>query len=134
MEYMTSIYANIRVPLNWLSCYVYKKGSYVNYALTQIRPTHTHPHPARKNVTLTHTYPHPAKKKSLTHTHPPPAKIKVIPTYTQPKKGHTHLNSAIHLWKRKFFIIHYLIKFIRNSRSPKYNFCIVPSAIFYTFT
>ena len=61
----------------------------------------THPHPptpGQKKVTLTHTHPHPAKK------------------------GHTHLNPAVNLWKRKFFIIHQLIKFIRNSRSPKHNF------------
>ena len=57
-------------------------------------------------------------------------------THTQPKKGDTnrHLPTlsqkrsyppmlAVNLWERKFFVIHQLIKFIRNSRSLKYNFC-----------
>ena len=70
-------------------------------------PTHTQ----LKNITFTHTH---------THTQPK----QVIPTHTQQKKGHTHLNPAVNLWKRKLFI-HWLIKYIRNSRSLKYNFYIV---------
>ena len=89
-------------------------------------PTHTKP----KKVTLTHAHSHPVKKKitppkkvTPIHTHPHPAKEgnthphlptcsqkKVIPTYTSCKS-----------MEKK--IIHKLIKFIRNSRSLKYNFC-----------
>ena len=99
------------------------------------------------NGALTHTLPHLAKKRSHsptpsqkrshsptpTHTqlkkdhnylHPTtPSQKRVTPTHTQPEKGHTDLNLAVNQWKRKFFIIHQLIKFIRNSRSPEYKFC-----------
>ena len=83
-------------------------------------PTHTHLHPptpSQKKVTLTHTHPQPVKKRShspaFTHTQPK----KVTPTHTQPKKGHTHPNSVVNVGKRKFFIIHQVIKFVTNSRS-----------------
>ena len=99
------------------------------------------------NGALTHTLPHLAKKRSHsptpsqkrshsptpTHTqlkkdhnylHPTtPSQKRVTPTHTQPEKGHTDLNLAVNQWKRKFFIIHQLIKFIRNSRSPEYSCC-----------
>ena len=78
------------------------------------------PHPpthSQKRVTPTHIWP----KKG--HIHPHPALKKVIPIHTQPKNGPTHPNPVVKLWKRRSFIIHQLIKFIRNSRSPKYNFC-----------
>ena len=53
---------------------------------------------------------------ALTHTHPHP------PTPSQ-QKGHTHLgHPAVNQQQRKFVIIHWLTKFIRNSGSPKYNF------------
>ena len=90
---------------------------------SQKKVTHTHTQP--KKVTLTHTHPHPVKKR-LYSQHPcTPSQEKVITTHTahtQPKKGHTRLNPAVNLWKKFFFFIHQLIKFIRNSRSPKYNF------------
>ena len=98
---------------------------------TQPRKDHTHPHPAKK---MSHT-PTPSQKKvTLTYNHPYPAKKRSTFIHTQPKKGHTHLtttcqknvhihlNLAVYLWIRKFFIIHQLIKFIRSSISPKYNF------------
>ena len=83
-------------------------SSTVTYTQTEIRHTRPHPPtPSQNRVTLTHTHPLPAKKTvTLTHTHPQPA-----------KKGHTNLNLALNLWKRKFFIIHSLIKFIRNWKS-----------------
>ena len=84
-------------------------------------PTHTQP----KKVTPTHTHWHPAKKRLLTDTHPHPAEKRSptpTPTRSKPKKAHTHPTLAVNLWKRKFFIIHSIIKFIRNSRSPKNNF------------
>ena len=96
----------------------------------KVTTTHTHPHQAKKGhthscpltpsekkdhtppkkVTPIHTHPHPAKKGN-THPHLPTCSQKmVIPTYTSCKS-----------MEKK--IIHKLIKFIRNSRSLKYNFC-----------
>ena len=81
---------------------------------TQPKKSHTHPHPptpSQKKVTITHTHPHPAKKRS----HSP------APTHTQPKKGHTHPNSTVNVGKRKFFVIHQVIEFVRNSRSHQHQ-------------
>ena len=82
--------------------------------------THIHPKPAKKRSHLTtpskksqthliHTHPHSPKPNQKGHNHPHPATS-------------SHLNPDVNLWKRKFLIIHQLIKFFRNSRSPKYNF------------
>ena len=77
-----------------------------------LMPTHTQPkkdHTQPKKVTLIHTHPHPAKKGDA-HPHLPTcSQEKVILTYTSCKS-----------MEKK--IIHKLIKFIRNSRSLKYNF------------
>ena len=75
-----------------------------------LMPTHTQSkkrsHPTKKG----YTHPHPAKEGN-THPHLPTcSQKKVIPTYTSCKS-----------MEKK--IIHKLIKFIRNSRSLKYNFC-----------
>ena len=107
---------------------------------------HTLPHPptpSQKKVTTTHTHPHHAKKVTLTHAHSHPAKKRSHPT----KKGHTHPHpptpsqkrwyppTSAHMQSKKVILtytscksmekksIHKLIKFIRNSRSLKYNFC-----------
>ena len=105
---------------------------------TQPKKSHTHPHPltpSQKMVTLTHTHPQPAKKRSQSptpthtqhkrghnHPHPPTrSQEKVTTTHTQPKKRHTHPNSAVNVGKRKFFVIHQVIKFVRNSRSHQHQ-------------
>ena len=78
-----------------------------------LMPTHTQSkkdHTPPKKATPIHTHPHPAKEGN-THPHLPTcSQKKVIPTYTSCKS-----------MEKK--IIHKLIKFIRNSRSLKYNFC-----------
>ena len=78
-----------------------------------LMPTHTQPkndHTPPKKVTPICTHPHPAKKGN-NHPHLPTCSQKnVIPTYTSCKS-------------KEKKIIHKLIKFIRNSRSLKYNFC-----------
>ena len=78
-----------------------------------LMPTHTQPkkdHTQPKKVTLIHTHPHPAKKGDA-HPHLPTcSQKKVILTYTSCKS-----------MEKK--IIDKLIKFIRNSRSLKNNFC-----------
>ena len=82
---------------------------------TQPKNGHTHPYPPtpiQKKTIPIHTYPHSAKKRSYPAT----------PTKTQLIKGDTHQNQSVNLQKRKFFIIYQLIKFIRNSGSPKYSF------------
>ena len=77
-----------------------------------LMPTHTQPkkdHTQPKKVTLIHTHPHSAKKGDA-HPHLPTcSQKKVILTYTSCKS-----------MEKK--IVHKLIKFIRNSRSLKYNF------------
>ena len=87
-------------------------------------PTHTYPHspkPSQRKFTVTCTRP----KKGHTDLHPStPSHVKVTPTHTKPKKGHAHPNSAVNVGKRKFFVVHQVIKFVRNSRShqhPKIN-------------
>ena len=84
----------------------------------------SHPHspkPSQRKFTVTCTRP----KKGHTDLHPStPSHVKVTPTHTKPKKGHAHPNSAVNVGKRKFFVVHQVIKFVRNSRShqhPKIN-------------
>ena len=105
--------------------------------------SHTHPHPAKKRSqppTPTHTKPKRSHSLMPTHTQPKkdhtqPKKVTPIHTHPQPTKEgdpHPHLptcsqkkvmltyTSCKSMEKK---IIHNLIKFIRNSRSLKYNFC-----------
>ena len=80
-----------------------------------LMPTHTQPkkdHTQPKKVTLIHTHPHPAKKGDA-HPH--------LPTCSQKKVIKKVTYTSCKSMEKK--IIHKLIKFIRNSRSLKYNFC-----------
>ena len=75
-----------------------------------LMPIHTQPKKRSHLTKKGYTHPHPAKKGD-THPHLPIcSQEKVTPTYTSCKSV-----------EKK--IIHKLIKFIRNSRSLKYNFC-----------
>ena len=95
------------------------------------------PAPSQKKVTLTHAHSHPTKRKITPHQkkdHTPPKKVTPIHTHPHPaKKGNTHPHLPTCSQKKAIptytscksmekKIIHKLIKFIRNSRSLKYNF------------
>ena len=106
-------------------------------------PSHTHPHPAKKRSqppTPTHTKPKRSHSLMPTHTQPKkdhtqPKKVTPIHTHPHPaKKGDTHPHVPTCSQKKVILtytscksvekkIIHKLIKFIRNSRNLKYNFC-----------
>ena len=100
--------------------------TYIKY-LGSYQPRN-HPHPptnSQKSYTLPR--PHTQPKKGHIHQHPPTPRQKMLirsHTHQRPtkKRSYPHKSSWKSM-KQKIFHIHWLIKFIRNSGSPKYNSC-----------
>ena len=96
---------------------------------TQPKKGHNHPHPAKKGHT--HSCPLTPSQKKITPNQK--RSHSSTPTHTQPKKSDAHPHLPTCSQKKVILtytscksmekkIIHKLIKFIRNSRSLKYNF------------